>query len=702
MKQRLFTKSAFKEALACPARLNYYQDDRYANQNSDDEFLKALAEGGFQVGELAKVYYGITEACDLSEVTDNDEALRRTQAMLAQENCVIAEAAFKFVDLFVRVDILKKTGCQIELIEVKAKSWNPLEDKFASQDKDSGCWNVLSKYRPFVYDVAFQKYVLCNALKELCPGHVFDVYAYLMMADKSKVADVDGMNQCFGIEKFGNRTRAVPQTTPSGISAQDLINHVHVVNPFDVDSICDQIIAGVTKEQSDALHGMTFAPFVQEMARRYCVGERHFCDLSTKCFDCPYYATPETPGEDGFDLCWKTKSDLTDDDLKKPLLEELWGGGNSKLRGQLFAAGKYLLEKIAVGDLGTAERKSLGLTHVERKILQLAMTTDRPNLLGDLKRNVHDEAYLDVEGLCKEMSTWRYPLHMIDFETSAVALPFYKGMHPYEIIAFQFSHHVITKSGDGKYSIRHAGQYLNVEKGKFPNFDFVRELKRELEKDEGSIFRYAAHENTTLRSIRGQLERSLEPDRDELIAFIDSITQWEDGKKLVAGPRNMIDLLDVVQRYYYHKSMKGNNSIKAVLPAVLNSSAYIRDRYSKPIYGSEIPSLNISPKDAISLIWKKEDGSVESPYKKLPSVGSYFPEGSGKIVEAQARLLEDVKNGGAALAAYGLLQFSEGIASKALEKALLRYCELDTMAMVFIWEYFNDMCKVHIGNDDAR
>ena len=24
---------------------------------------------------------------------------------------------------------------------------------------------------------------------------------------------------------------------------------------------------------------------------------------------------------------------------------------------------------------------------------------------------------------------------------------------------------------------------------------------------------------------------------------------------------------------------------------------------------------------------------------------------------------------------------------------LLRYCELDTMAMVFVWEYFNEKCK---------
>ena len=39
------------------------------------------------------------------------------------------------------------------------------------------------------------------------------------------------------------------------------------------------------------------------------------------------------------------------------------------------------------------------------------------------------------------------------------------------------------------------------------------------------------------------------------------------------------------------------------------------------------------------------------------------------------------------------LQFSDGQMSKALEKALLCYCELDTLAMVFIWEYLNDMCN---------
>ena len=70
--------------------------------------------------------------------------------------------------------------------------------------------------------------------------------------------------------------------------------------------------------------------------------------------------------------------------------------------------------------------------------------------------------------------------------------------------------------------------------------------------------------------------------------------------------------------------MKGSNSIKVVLPAILNSSKAIQKKYSQPIYGSLIPSKNFGKDNA---------------------------------------------------------------------KALLLYCELDTMSMVFIWEYFDEMTK---------
>jgi hypothetical protein len=198
-----------------------------------------------------------------------------------------------------------------------------------------------------------------------------------------------------------------------------------------------------------------------------------------------------------------------------------------------------------------------------------------------------------VKGLKKEMKKWVFPLHFIDFETSAVALPFNKGLKPYEQIAFQFSHHTYHKNG----KIEHATEYLNTKAGEFPNFEFVRSLKKALEKDKGTIFRYSTHENSILNTIYEQLLDSKEKDKKALIKFIQSIShskaesvgEWK-------GKRDMVDLWDVVKRYYYNPLTKGSNSIKEVLPAALNSSEFLRNKYSKPLNKIKVSSKNFTPK----------------------------------------------------------------------------------------------------------
>ena len=152
---RLLTKSAFKIALSCPHKLFYYgRPDEYENANANDEFLESLAEGGFQVGELAKIYCDVPADCDLKDIMGHEDSLKRTQELMLRDQVNIAEAAFCFGNLFVRVDILKKDGNNIKLIEVKAKSWNPETDNFISS-RPKGA--VASGIRPYVYDVAFQK-----------------------------------------------------------------------------------------------------------------------------------------------------------------------------------------------------------------------------------------------------------------------------------------------------------------------------------------------------------------------------------------------------------------------------------------------------------------------------------------------------------------------------------------------------------------
>ena len=119
----------------------------------------------------------------------------------------------------------------------------------------------------------------------------------------------------------------------------------------------------------------------------------------------------------------------------------------------------------------------------------------------------------------------------------------------------------------------------------------------------------------------------------------------------------------------------------------------IREKYSKPIYGNEIPSRNYTPEEAIAWIKVGPDGKVENPYKHLDTIASFLevsPEELERFDTAQ-QMDESIANGGAALAAYTKLQFADEVCTKALEKALLRYCELDTMSMVFIWEYFREM-----------
>jgi SET domain-containing protein len=57
MYQRLLSKSRYKLALDCPNKLYYTKKKEYANKKLEDPFLEALAQGGFQVEELARLEY---------------------------------------------------------------------------------------------------------------------------------------------------------------------------------------------------------------------------------------------------------------------------------------------------------------------------------------------------------------------------------------------------------------------------------------------------------------------------------------------------------------------------------------------------------------------------------------------------------------------------------------------------------------------
>ena len=677
---RPFTKSLFKIALSCPTKLYYARHPEwYANSNDENDFLAALAEGGFQVGELAKIYTHVD--VDLHDVTDYSQALEETEKLLAcNDKVVIAEAAFGVGNMFIRADIVRKDGNRIDLIEVKAKSFNPNKDSWkGKQEKNS----INTTWREYLYDLAFQRYVVSLAEPK------YEVHSYLMLADKSRVADVDNLNQLFKIHKENGRTSI--EVNPE-VKQKLESSEVEILTAFEADEAVHSIINGTSGEQETYLGGIKFVDFVKAMCEAWTKGERIATDLSSRCLKCEFCNPTQAGMKDGRDECWLDKANFAPSKSKKPLISELWSPSK---RDEMIKAGLYYLQDLTEEWVKREHNSKMedGLSAPDRRWLQLAIATQNSELIAEYGEDLKGDVYLDCEGIKAYIKAHdiRPPYHMIDFETTAVALPYYKRMHPYEQVAFQFSHHIITPNADGTFTIEHAGQWLNNDVNAFPNFDFVRALKSQLEKDNGTIFRYSNHENTILNEIKRQLEDSNEADKEELMAFINSITHETNGHK---GERDMIDLCDIVKKFYYcYSQMHGSNSIKQVLPAVLNSSSYLQNKYSQKIYGKDIPSQNIPADEPIAWISHMTDGTIDNPYHLLPSVATYLG-----LNEVQAQKLEDlqsesvddmtVANGGAALTAYSKLMFCDGQMDQALRTALLRYCELDTMAMVFIWEYF--------------
>ena len=649
MSERLLTKSRFKLALDCPNKLYYTRKKEYANQQLDDPFLQALAQGGFQVEELARLEYpeGV-----LIEGNDGDYDLlaAQTAELLQRENVVIFEAAFRSGNLFIRTDILVKRGNRVQLIEVKAKSFDP-EDEYLLLGKRGG---LVSSWKPYLFDVAFQRHVI----RECRPQ--WKISSFLMLADKSKPSPREGLNQLFRIDRSaGNRTgitRLVDSLEEIGGSVLGRIN---------IDEILDDIDRG----KYPCYENLSLQESIAVFAEHYAADRRFNSPVSWSCKGCEFRATPEEEAaglKSGYKECWGSQQQWTEADFLKPSIFDLW---NFRRGSQLLSEGKVFLADLTEEDLGLKPEAGK-LSNTERQWVQL-----EKSVRGD------DTPYILSEEIRRELQQWTFPLNFIDFETSSTALPFNKGRRPYEQVAFQFSHHTVDSQGQ----VRHENEYLNFERGKFPNFEFVRALKSALSGNSGSIFRYSHHENTILNAIYQQLEDSAEPDRRELQAFIRSITRSTGSSaEPWCGERCMIDLCELVKNYYYHPAMGNSNSIKAVLPAVLQASEYLQQKYSQPLGEIGLTSENFGEDH----IWLKVEGDkVLSPYKMLPPL---FADWTEEQLEATVSGMDELADGGAALTAYGKLQYSNMPEEEreAIRQSLLKYCELDTLAMVMIYEYF--------------
>lgn len=646
-KLRYLTKSRFSLAVECPTKLDYKDDPAYASTKLENEFLLALAEGGHQVGALAKCLF--PDGIEIDE-KGHDASVARTGELLQQDDVTLFEAAIRVGRLFIRVDLLRKAEGRLELYEVKAKGFDPENPGIVGARG-----GFLSGMKPYLYDVAFQRHVLRKAF----PG--VPIRSHLVMPNKLAVSDEGAVSQRLRIVKREHSVEIdIDPSLRDGVLARRLLAIVPL------DEHLDQLQA-LPLELGQ--HATAFEEGIAELERRLDT-ELYAPRPGGQCKACEFRASASqlAAGKlDGRNRCLGQAYRLTPEQIAGGTVLDLY---QSRRTDALLADGKVLLTDL--------ESEDVRLTEESGRI----STSHRQWLQTEEARGAVGRPVARRDALAQAVDGLTWPLHFIDFETSRPALPFHAGRRPYEQLLFQFSHHRLDAGGN----LQHVSQHLADEPGGLPNFETVRALQRALGDDRGSVLHWWEHERTVLGDIRQQLLASSDsdvPDRESLVGFIDELL----GTAGTAA--RLFDLGRLVHSVLFFPGTAGSSSLKKVLPALLACSHRLRERYSAPAYGAPdgIPSLNFTGQ-----AWVQEDGCgrVLDPYKLL---GARTDDTDLEELDQIEDEHKAVADGGAAMVAYGLLQSGQldEAERQRLRSQLLRYCELDTLAMVMAWEGLQEL-----------
>lgn len=599
------TKSDFKVARTCPTKL-YYRKKRYPTLDDGNEYLASLADQGYLIEALARTLY--PDGRWVGYRMDVESAAWETMAALT-DSCTLFEATFISGGKMARADILTRHGNVFELMEIKSCGFDrqQYEAQLAAGRPNlfrttRNPNEIQREWRPYLEDAAFQVAVL----QELFPDA--RVIPYLMMPDTSRPCHIDGLHHRFVLRSHHPTADALsPLAADYSDDPRDIRR-----NPF---------LARVNVAEEVEM----LLPEVRRLADQYLASmlpalTRVVTPPTIGCQACEY-RVPD--GElRGFHECWGAMADV------KPHILDLYhvqdvGGRKNHLANKLIAQGKAGLLDITENAL-TRQDGTIGDTS-RRQLRQIANTRANREWVSD--------------DLGAELAAIAFPLHFVDFETCTPAVPRYRGMRPFETVAFQWScHRVETPHAEPEHS-----EWLQTA-DTFPNAAFAATLRRRLG-DTGSILVWSNHEQTVLRVIERQLIERGEGS-SEIVAWI--------GDTLAGG--RLVDLHRLATRHYFHPRMGGRTSLKVVADSVWQSNPTIRAR---------LPQYLLATEEGQS-----------SPYQALPPLTI----GGRQMAVAEGR--------GAILAYYTMMERAAARATLEADqwRQLLRqYCGLDTMAMVMVW-----------------
>ena len=595
------TKNDFIASRSCQTKL-YYKKLGYPSLSDDDPYLEFLADGGYMVEKMAKLLF--QGGREFGHIVEPERAFNELRTALEAGNATFFEATVIHDNLLARVDILQREGNILRIIEVKSSSYDSVADgPNPFRGKKGG---ILSGWREYLEDVTFQTVVLRRAFPR------FKIVPNLCLVDKAKPATENVTFDKFHLRGPDGSEGRRPQVDYNGDVSH--LQTEHVLQILDVTSETVELEVEVSAAADRLVTTLRPTPIL-----------RVDPEIGKKCKGCEYRVSEEDSQPNGFRECWGTLADA-----KPHILDiyrvDLLGGKSRDVVTEMANTGKaHLLEipdACLQGTVALRQRMQLDGTKGGREIISLSL----PQILAK-----HS-----------------YPLHFIDFECSRIAMPYYVGMHPYEVAAFQWSVETIETAGA---QIKH-GEWLNTDDG-FPNFEFAKRLRDQVG-DKGTVYIWSHFELDVLREIRKQMQNYGANDPD--------LASWLDQMTAEDNPR-VVDLYALAKDHYFEEAMKGSLSIKYVLRAAWKRNKTLRENSSFARY-----------------VKLDANGNLLDPYAALPTL----PIGEKEEV---------VREGTGAMRLYQEMMFGLSKANAALRQnyriLLLQYCELDMKAMVFIWSHWS-------------
>ena len=514
MKSPYLSKSNFKVARTCATKL-YYLKKGYPSSKEGNEYLEFLADGGFAIGKMAQLMY--PSGTEIDPKPGIEKALETTQQYLSNDSTILFEAALLYEQRLALVDILVKQGQEVQLIEVKSKSFDSTTDTFQTNKG-----TIRSEWREYLEDVCYQT-LICE---QLYPD--LNITPCLYLPDKSKTTSIEGLASWF---------KLVDTSAPGSTRREIEVEFLGDEDELRADSFLTLVDVSPEVEILRAEVEAATQEFIASLSSGV---SRITTPIGRKCKDCEYRVSLDLE-PNGFKECWGSGADIT------PHILDLYHCTTIK------DGPEFLIDKLSRNEkfsLFDVPENVLTGKRGERQLIQLTNTKANTEWINP--------------ALAKVINDVEYPLHFIDFETSRTAIPYHAGMRPYENVAFQWSCHTISKPGAKP---QHS-EWINTEES-FPNFEFAKSLMTTVG-DKGALLTWSHHENTVLRDVLDQMGRYNHEDQ-ELELWLQNTINSD------SSPNRIVDLEKLTKEHYFHPEMKGSTSLKYVLPAIWNNNKSLHD-----------------------------------------------------------------------------------------------------------------------------